>query len=129
MSIILFTTFFLNYTGEAGANAYIKNNKIDPSTLLEYNHSHPDGETYPSGRVPQGVDIDRGGDISIAKKLEFSFPNIKFSIYTPLDGKYTRLLINGVHLKIYRDEKIQRIINFFKTQKQENADRRNSPWL
>jgi RHS repeat-associated protein len=54
-------------------------------------HSHPDGVTYPSGRVPEGSNIDRGADIGVAKKLNAMYPGhtINYSIYTPTNGQYT----------------------------------------
>jgi hypothetical protein len=62
---------------------------LNASDLVESDHSHPGGIHYPSGRVPEGVDVDRGGDISDAKRVEKRSPNVKFNIYTPSDKKYT----------------------------------------
>ncbi len=51
--------------------------KADPSKLVEFTHSHPDGITYPSGRG------DRSSDIAVANVMETFAPNVNSNIFTP----------------------------------------------
>jgi RHS repeat-associated protein len=59
------------------------------SNLVQEDHSHPGGVHYPSGLAPAGMNVNRGGDINVAKRILKYSPSAKFDIYTPSDGKYT----------------------------------------
>jgi len=65
---------------------------LQSKILIESDHSYPGGIEYPSGRLPQGEKGSRGGDIAVSKWLDKKFPTheIKYNIYTPSNGKYTR---------------------------------------
>ena len=80
-------------TREAGGISLLsdKNLNLTSGNLLEFDHSHPVGPNYPSGRVPEGVPGDNGGDIHAAKFINRLFPSshIQYNIYTPSDERFT----------------------------------------
>jgi RHS repeat-associated core domain len=77
--------------GEVGSKGILQDPilGLNITSLIEQNHSHPDGINYPSGRTPDGIDVSRNGDIAWAKLLLKRAPDVKFNIYTPNDKKYT----------------------------------------
>jgi hypothetical protein len=78
-------------TGNVGSTGLLDDPilKLNTSNLIEDDHSHPGGIHYPSGRNPEGINVNRNGDVQVAKGLEQQNPNIKFNIYTPSDKAYT----------------------------------------
>ena len=68
-----------------------KDLNLSSRDLIDLDHSHPGGIHYPSGRAPEGINNDEGGDVPYAKWVEgkFSNSNVHFNIYTPLDGQFT----------------------------------------
>ena len=77
--------------GEVGSRGLLNDPilNLNNADLKELTHSHPDGIDYPSGRVPEGVNESRGGDIGFGKMVERRSPGVKFNIYTPSNRKYT----------------------------------------
>lgn len=79
--------------GDPSTNAIL----FDPSLnlaskdLTEYDHSHPGGIHYPSGRPLEGENSRNCCDIGVAERTNKQFPgsNIKYNIYTPSDGQFT----------------------------------------
>ena len=55
--------------GEGFAQLLLKGNVPGESAsdLLEYDHSHPGGVPYPSGRAPAGMNVNRGGGYGSSK--------------------------------------------------------------
>lgn len=62
---------------------------IKIENIVERNHSHPDGISYPSGRPNEGTNEKPSADVASARILERINPSIKHNIYTPSNGKYT----------------------------------------
>jgi RHS repeat-associated protein len=77
--------------GEGFAQLLLKGNVPgeSASNLLEYDHSHPGGVPYPSGRAPAGMNVNRGGDMEVVRDFVKYSPSAKFNIYTPGNGQYT----------------------------------------
>ncbi len=79
--------------GEAGNGDLLTSStsKFRGMELDSHTHSHPDGITYPSGRVPEGSNQDNGGDIKAAKIINSMYTGhtVHYSIFTPSDGQYT----------------------------------------
>jgi len=75
--------------GREAGSAGIAQNKalgVVPGKIREMSHSHPGGKKEPSGTVTPGHNPT--ADVGIAQKMEKINPDIKFSIYTPSDGRY-----------------------------------------
>ncbi|MBZ4192072.1 hypothetical protein [Niabella beijingensis] len=57
-----------------------------PGTNLEkiaqYDHSRPGGVHYPSALVPEGMNVNRGGDMGFVKDVVKYSPSAKFNVYT-----------------------------------------------
>jgi RHS repeat-associated protein len=82
--------------GEGFAQLLLKGNIMGESAskVLEFTHSHPNGPDgipvhYPSGLAPAGMNVNRGGDMEVARRFVKYSPSAQFNIYTPSDGKYT----------------------------------------
>jgi RHS repeat-associated protein len=72
-------------TMELGAKALLLSGKYGSNSITEYDHSHPGGIHYPSGRS------SGSGDVQFAKYMEGKNHGdpIMFNIYTPSDGQYS----------------------------------------
>lgn len=76
----------------AGVFGLLEDEAIKPSLsdLIGFAHSHPDGISSPSGRVPEGMGTEfESGDIQNARAVHKRSSNVRFLIYTPSNGIYT----------------------------------------
>jgi RHS repeat-associated protein len=67
-----------------------KSVKFGYKDLVEFDHSHPGGVQYPSGRVNNAESLEHeSGDIQNARLIHSKNPNVRFNIYTGTNGEYT----------------------------------------
>jgi len=78
-----------NYLFTSNDKEHINIKLSFPTYIREYNHSHPNGDRFPSGvRSKKGIDIFSAKNMSLFNMVNFQHGDPKFNIYTPgSDGK------------------------------------------
>lgn len=76
-------------TSEAGGVGVVNHLLMGLGHPVEWDHSHPMGIHYPSGRVPAGSDFPESADIAVSRWISKKFFGSTFNIFTPVDGQST----------------------------------------